>query len=90
MTKRDVKVLSRAGIHARPASILVQAAQKYESSIWIEKEDTKVNAKSIMNILTLGVTYKTVLTVSADGIDEEEAVSEIVELLDNKFKGAKG
>ncbi len=86
MTTRDVMILNRAGIHARPASLIVQTAQKFESSIWIEKEDFKINAKSIMNILTLGATYKTKLVVSAEGPDEEEAVAELAALFDNKFK----
>jgi len=86
MTTRNVKILNRAGIHARPASMIVQTAQEFDSSIWIEKEDVKINAKSIMNILTLGATYQTELTVSAEGEDEEEAVEELARLFDNKFK----
>jgi len=86
MTTRSVKILNRAGIHARPASMIVQTAQEFDSSIWIEKEDVKINAKSIMNILTLGATYQTELTVSAEGEDEEEAVEELARLFDNKFK----
>jgi phosphocarrier protein len=86
MTTRDVQILNRAGIHARPASMIVQTAQKYESSVWIEKDDVKINAKSIMNILTLGATYKTELVVSAEGPDEEAAVAELAGIFDNKFK----
>lgn len=86
MTTRNVTILNRAGIHARPASMIVQTAQQFDSSIWIEKEDVKINAKSIMNILTLGATYQTKLVVSAEGPDEDEAVAELSELFDNKFK----
>ena len=86
MTTRNVMILNRAGIHARPASLIVQTAQQFESSIWIEKEDVKINAKSIMNILTLGATYKTEMQLSAEGPDEEAAVAELAELFDNKFK----
>ena len=86
MTTRSVTILNRAGIHARPASMIVQTAQQFDSSIWIEKDDVKINAKSIMNILTLGATYKTELTVSAEGPDENDAVAELSELFDNKFK----
>ena len=86
MTTRNVTILNRAGIHARPASLIVQTAQQFDSSIWIEKDDVKINAKSIMNILTLGATYKTELTVSAEGPDENDAVAELSELFDNKFK----
>ena len=86
MTTRNVTILNRAGIHARPASLIVQTAQQFDSSIWIEKEDVKINAKSIMNILTLGATYQTELTISAEGSDEDDAVAELSELFDNKFK----
>jgi phosphocarrier protein len=86
MTTRSVTILNRAGIHARPASLIVQTAQQFDSSIWIEKEDVKINAKSIMNILTLGATYQTQLTLSAEGEDEEEAVEEMAQLFDNKFR----
>ncbi len=86
MTTRSVTILNRAGIHARPASMIVQTAQQFDSSIWIEKEEVKINAKSIMNILTLGATYQTKLTVSAEGPDENDAVAELSQLFDNKFK----
>ena len=86
MTTRSVTILNRAGIHARPASMIVQTAQEFDSSIWIEKENVKINAKSIMNILTLGAVYQTELTVSAEGEDEEEAVEELARLFDNKFR----
>jgi len=86
MTTRNVTILNRAGIHARPASLIVQTAQKFSSSMWIEKENIKVNAKSIMNILALGATYKTELILSAEGPDEEEAVEALASLFENKFK----
>lgn len=86
MTTRNVTILNRAGIHARPASMIVQSAQQFDSSIWLEMEDVKINAKSIMNILTLGATYKTELVLSAEGPDEEQAVSELASIFDSKFK----
>jgi len=86
MTTRIVTILNRAGIHARPASLIVQAAQAFESSIWIEKDDVKINVKSIMNLLTLEATYQTKLTLSAEGPDEDDAVIEISRLFENRFK----
>ncbi len=86
MTTRTVTILNRAGIHARPASLIVQTAQSFECSIWLEKENVKINAKSIMNILTLGATYKTEMILSADGPGEEDAVAELGALFDAKFK----
>jgi phosphocarrier protein len=86
MTTRNVTILNRAGIHARPASMIVQTAQQFDSTIWLEMDDVKINAKSIMNILTLGATFKTELVLSAEGPDEENAVSELASIFDNKFK----
>ena len=86
MTTRNVTILNRAGINARPASLIVQAAQSYESSIWLEKDSMKINAKSIMNILTLGATYQTEMIRGAEGPDEEAAVAELGALFDGKFK----
>jgi len=86
MTTRTVTILNRAGIHARPASLIVQTAQGFESSIWIEKDSVKINAKSIMNLLTLEATYQTKLALSAEGPDEDDAVVELSRLFENKFK----
>ena len=86
MTTKKVTILNRAGMHARPASMIVQTAQQFESSIWIEKDDVKINAKSIMNLLTLGATYKTDMIVGAEGKDEEDAVEQLSLLFENKFK----
>jgi len=66
--------------------MIVQTAQEFESSIWIEKDDVKINAKSIMNILTLGATYQSELVLSAEGPDEEDAVAQLAGLFDNKFQ----
>jgi len=78
-------IRNRAGIHARPASQLVQLANKFSSTITIEKDSEKINAKSIMGIIALGATYNTVLTVSADGSDEQEALAAIEKLVEGKF-----
>jgi phosphocarrier protein len=86
MTTRKVTILNRAGIHARPASLIVQTAQLFTSSIWLEKDNVKINAKSIMNILTLGATYQTEMILSAEGPDEVKAVEELGKIFDDKFK----
>jgi len=82
---KDIVIRNRAGIHARPASQLVQLANKFSSSITIEKDSEKINAKSIMGIIALGATYNSVLRVSAHGADEQEAVSAIEKLFESKF-----
>lgn len=86
MTEQTVTIRNRAGIHARPAALIVQTASKYKSRIFIEKDTDKINGKSIMGIITLGAGYNTALKISADGEDENEAVEALVHLFDIKFE----
>jgi len=86
MTERMVKIVNRAGIHARPAAVLVQAAKDYKANIYFEKGTDRINAKSIMGILTLSATYGTELKVMAEGEDEIEAVGAMVHLFESKFE----
>lgn len=86
MVEKEVTIQNRAGIHARPAAMIVQTASKYTSAIYLSREDEKINAKSIMGIITLGAGYQAVLTVSAEGTDEAEAVDAIVGLFENRFE----
>ena len=86
MTEQMVKIINRAGIHARPAAVLVQAAKDYKANIYFEKGADKINAKSIMGILTLSATYGTELKVIAEGEDEKQAVETIVRLFESKFE----
>ena len=86
MTEKMVKIINRAGIHARPAAILVQAAKDYESNIYLEKGRDRINAKSIMGILTLAAAYGTEIKIAAEGEDEKEAVETIARLFEAKFE----
>jgi phosphocarrier protein len=86
MTEQMVKVINRAGIHARPAAVLVQAAKDFNANIYFEKGQDKINAKSIMGILTLAAAYGTELRISADGEDEKVAVESLVRLFESKFE----
>lgn len=86
MTEKEIVIKNRAGIHARPAALLVKTANEFSSEIFIEKDGEKINAKSIMGILTLGATYNSVLKISAEGSDEEKAVEAIATLFENKFE----
>lgn len=85
MTEKTTVIKNRAGIHARPATLIVKEASKFKSNVYIEKGSEKINAKSILCILTLGGSYNTELKVSAEGEDEKEAVEALVALIDNKF-----
>lgn len=86
MVEKEVTIQNRAGIHARPAAMIVQTASKFSASVYLTREDEKINAKSIMGIITLGAGFQSVLTVSAEGKDEAEAADAIAALFDKKFE----
>lgn len=86
MKQETVTIKNRAGIHARPAALIVKTANEYDSEIFLEHENMRINAKSIMGIITLGANYKSVIQVIAEGDDEEEVVSAIVKLFENRFE----
>lgn len=86
MITKQVVIGNRAGIHPRPAAMIVKVANKFKSDITLSKDDDEINAKSIMGIITLAATYQTVLTLKADGPDETEAVEAISKIFENKFE----
>lgn len=86
MVKKLITVELSSGLEARPAAMLVQVASQYESKIYLEAEAKRVNAKSIMGMMSLGLDNGENVTVSVDGADEEEAMKSIEEYLSNKAK----
>jgi phosphocarrier protein len=84
--ERVVRVVNRAGIHARPASLLVGITKDFKSSIYFEQGSNRINAKSILGIITLGATYNSEIKIIADGEDECEAVDSITRLFSGKFE----
>ena len=86
MVEKHIVIKNRAGIHARPASLLVQCAAGFASSIHLQKDSERVNAKSIMGIIALGVTYNSEVIICAEGSDEEEAATAIEKLFESKFQ----
>ena len=85
MFVKDVKVQNQVGLHARPATFFIQKANEFKSSIWVEKEERRVNAKSLLGVLSLGIVGGTDITIIADGVDEEEAVNSLVKLVESGF-----
>ena len=81
MISKDVTVLNSVGLHARPATFFVQKANSFKSSIWVEKGDRRVNAKSLLGVLSLGISKGTTITLISDGIDEGDALAGLVELI---------
>ena len=87
MTKRDVTITNNIGLHARPATFFIQKANSYKSLVWIEKEDRKINAKSLLGVLSLGIVGGTKIRIIVDGSDEEVALNTLVELVESGFEG---
>lgn len=85
MYMKNAIVLNQVGLHARPATFFIQKANEYKSSIWVEKEERKVNAKSLLGVLSLGVIKGGEISIIADGEDEEKAVESLVELIQSNF-----
>ena len=85
MCVKDVLIQNQVGLHARPATFFIQKANGYKSSIWVEKEDRRVNAKSLLGVLSLGIVGGTPIRIIADGVDEEEAIQGLVELVEYGF-----
>lgn len=86
MTEKTVHVKNRSGMHARPAALLVKTANRFRSEVFLEKDEERINAKSIMGIIILGATYNTPIRIIADGLDEQEAVDTIARLFETKFE----
>ena len=85
MTKREVTITNNIGLHARPATFFIQKANSYKSLIWIEKEDRKINAKSLLGVLSLGIAKGMTVTISAEGQDETDAVNGLSDLINTGF-----
>ena len=85
MVSRNVTIQNSVGLHARPATFFVQKANSYKCSIWVEKEECRVNAKSLLGVLSLGITKGTKITLIADGEEEAAAVAGLAELIDSEL-----
>ena len=86
MYSREVTVKNQVGLHARPATYFIQKANEFKSTIWVEKDERQVSAKSLLGVLSMGIVRGTTITVKADGTDEETAVNSLVELINSNFE----
>ncbi len=82
---KEVMVQNHVGLYARPATFFIQKANEYKASIWVEKDERRVNAKSLLGVLSLGIVGGTVIKIIADGADEEDAVEDLVKLVESGF-----
>ncbi len=85
MFSKEVQVLNHVGLYAKPATLFTQKANEFKSTIWIEKEERRVNAKSLLGILALSIGKGETMTIIAEGNDEQEAVVALVELVTSNF-----
>ncbi|MDD4772453.1 MAG: HPr family phosphocarrier protein [Eubacteriales bacterium] len=85
MISKNVTIQNNVGLHARPATFFIQKANSYKSSIWVEKEDRRVNAKSLLGVLSLGIIKGMTITLIADGSDETDALEGLVTLIESGF-----
>ncbi len=88
MYVKDVTVKNQVGLHARPATFFIQKANEFKSSIWLEKEERRVNAKSLLGVLSLGIMGENNIRIIAGGVDEEQAVNALVALVESGFAEA--
>ena len=86
MISREVTITNTIGLHARPATFFIQKANSFKSSVWVQKEDRKVNAKSLLGVLSLGIAQGMTITLLADGSDEDEALAGLAELVNTGFQ----
>ncbi len=86
MVVKEVIVQNQVGLHARPATFFIQKANEYKSSIWVEKDERRVNAKSLLGVLSLGIVGGTQIRIVADGADDQQAIDGLVKLVESGFK----
>ena len=85
MYSKEAVVNNQVGLHARPATFFIQKANEFKSSVWVEKDERRVNAKSLLGVLSLGIVKGTSINLIADGPDEEAAVAALIALIDSDF-----
>ena len=86
MMSKEVKISNAIGLHARPATFFIQKANMYNSSIWVEKDDRKVNAKSLLGVLSVGIAKGMTIMLVADGQDEALAIEGLSDLINKGFE----
>ena len=85
MCVKDVVINNQVGLHARPATFFIKKENEFKSSVWVEKEDRRVNAKSLLGVLSLGIVGGTKIRIIVDGSDEEACMNALVNLVEKDF-----
>ncbi|MBQ1244421.1 MAG: HPr family phosphocarrier protein [Clostridia bacterium] len=86
MVSREVKIINSIGLHARPATFFIQKANFFKSNVWVEKDDRKVNAKSLLGVLSLGIAKGMTINIIAEGVDEDVALESLCALIESGFE----
>lgn len=86
MYSKEVVIKNQVGLHARPATYFIQKANEFKDEIKVSKDEREVNAKSLLGVLSLGITRGTAITISANGENEKEAVDALAELIESNFE----
>ena len=85
MYVKEVTVQNQVGLHSRPATFFIQNANEFKSTIWVEKDERRVNAKSLLGVLSLGILGGVTIRIMADGVDEQQAVDSLVAKVESGF-----
>ncbi len=85
MFSKEITVNNQVGLYSRPATFFIQKANEFKSSIWVERDERRINAKSLLGVLSLGITKGTTIKITADGSDEKEAINSLAELVASNF-----
>lgn len=85
MVTKEVVVNNQVGLHARPATFFIQKANEFKCGLWVEKDERRVNAKSLLGVLSLGIIKGTTISIIADGADEETAADTLCKLIESNF-----
>jgi len=83
--EKEITIINRLGLHARPAAMFVRISSRYRSEVWVEKEDERINGKSIMGLMMLAAGQGSKLTIRCEGPDADKAMEELEELIRKKF-----
>ena len=85
MFSKEVTVNNQVGLYSRPATFFIQKANEFKSNIWVERDERRINAKSLLGVLSLGITKGTTIKITADGADELEAIQSLEDLITSNF-----
>ena len=85
MIQQEVEIINKLGMHARPAALFVQTASKFKSDVYLRRNEHEVNGKSIMGVMMLAAEMGSKVVITANGVDESEAIAALMEVVNNKF-----